>query len=215
MSSAGADMNASPMQRGKRLVGAYLQTTSNLWAENRLLRFVAFASFLASIVLAFMVATEARKTRTIVVPFAASTPDLLVVGNEPSHEYLAAIARNVVSLTGTFTASSAEYQFNEVLKFVHPSAYDQLRKEWRDLATRLGDYREVSFATYVRPEIPIEIFADRMLVPTKRTRFVGSRVASEDGIVEIGYRVENGRFWILSVSFREFGSGGKDNASED
>ena len=197
-------------ERPKRFVSRYVQVSDNLFEENRLLRLVAGLAFFSTAILAAVVMMQAQKTRVIVAPFGAGVPDLLIVGDKPSQEYIAAIARNVVSLTGTFTASSAEFQFNEVLRFVHPSVYDSMREEWKEMVEGLRQYREVSFATYVLPQKPIEIYGDRIQVAAQRSRFIGDKVGEETGFVEIGYVIENSRFWITSVQFKTYG--GRRNA---
>ena len=205
--AGGDEAVAGPRGRLQRLrfVRRYVRDVENLWAENAILKLVGVGSLAATLIMAFVVAGQSERTRVIVAPFAGGSPDLLIVGNEPSTEYLSAIARNVVSLTGTFTASSADYQFNEVLKFVHPSVYDHIRDEWKEMVEGLRQYREVSFATYVTPQKPIEVYGDRMRVAARRIRFVGDQVAQESGVVEIGYVVEDGRFWLISVAFAPIG----------
>ena len=186
---------------GKLFVNKFVNDIDNLWAENGLLKLLALLSFLASLVLSTTVWVQAQNTRVIVVPFASGSPDLLIVGDRPSSEYLSAISRNIVTLTGTFTAATAEYQFTEVLKYAHPSAFVEMRDKWNGMVQSLRQYREATFATYVIPPQPIEIYGDRILVPAMRTRFVGDKVREETGQVEIKYTVENGRFWLLSVDF--------------
>lgn len=198
-------------ERPRQGINKYLQETENLWAENRLLKFVAMAAFLSAFLMSIIIGLQAQKTRVIVAPFGGASPDLLIVGDQPSTEYLVAISRNVVALTGTFTASSAEHQFNEILKFVHPSVYDDVRDEWKSMVEGLRRYREVSFATYVMPQKPIEVYGDRVRVAAQRVRFIGEKVGEDTGVVEIGYLVEEGRFWITSVEF--IPSGGGANAS--
>lgn len=201
-----ADFIDSAKKGSRRFINRFLLEADNLREENRLLRFVAIAAFSSAFLLAIVVGLQAQKTRVIVAPFGAASPDLLVVGDTPSTEYLSAIARNIVSLTGTFTAASAEHQFNEVLKYVHPSVYDTLRNDWKTMVKGLRQYREVSFVTYVMPQKPIEVYGDRIRVAAQRTRFVGDRVGEDTGVVEIGYVIENGRFWIKSVDFIESGA---------
>lgn len=186
---------------GARLVSRYLHEAENILAENRLLKFVGLASFLTALLMSVIVGVQAQRTRVIVAPFGGSSPDLLMVGDQPSLEYLSAIGRNIVSLTGTFTAATAEYQFSEVLKFVHPSVYERMRDDWKGMVERLKQYREVSFATYVIPQKPIEVYGDHMRIAATRARFIGEKVGSETGVVDIGYVVEEGRFWITSVEF--------------
>ncbi|MEM6415477.1 MAG: TraE/TraK family type IV conjugative transfer system protein [Pseudomonadota bacterium] len=196
-----SDSHIPADQGGSGFINRYLQGSSNLWAENRILKFVSITCLCSVILMSILVYTLSNRTRTIVVPFGGDTPELLIVGNDPSMEYLAAIAKNVVHLTGTYTASTAEHQFNEVLKFVHPSVYNQVRDDWKKLVQSLRDYREVSFATYIMPQKPIEVFGDKMRVPAQRSRYLGGKSNTETGHVVIDYVIENGRWWMTSVEF--------------
>src|SRR3546814_4133068 len=76
--------------------------------------------------------------RTIVVPFGAGG-DLYVTGATPSEAYMRTITRNVVSLSGTYSAYSADRQFQELLSIVHPSTYNSLRDSLNRLADELAD----------------------------------------------------------------------------
>src|SRR3546814_4100082 len=61
-----------------------------------------------------------QNMRTIVVPFGAGG-DLYVTGATPSEAYMRTITRNVVSQSGTYSAYSADRQFQALLSIVHPS----------------------------------------------------------------------------------------------
>ncbi|MEL6277279.1 MAG: TraE/TraK family type IV conjugative transfer system protein [Pseudomonadota bacterium] len=191
----------------RRVFDHYLNEAQNLAAENGLLKLVSIASFATALLMSIVVGVQAQNTRVIVAPFGGASADLLIVGDQPSTEYLSAISRNIISLTGTFNASNADAQFNEVLKFVHPSAYNAIREEWKEMVEGLRKYREVSFATYIMPQKPIEIYGDRLRVWTTRIRYVGERITEEVGVVEIAYVVEDGRFWVLNVEFMASGGG--------
>ena len=104
----------------------YLQGSANLFEENRLLKVAILGLFGISAVLGLLIYTSNQNQRTVVVPFGAGG-DLYVTGNKPSDAYLRTITRNVVALSGTYSAYSADRQFQELLSIVHPSAYDSVR----------------------------------------------------------------------------------------
>lgn len=203
-----------PTGQRKLLFQRYQPYWNSLLEENKYLRVSSLAfGFVALCCLVFL-AGQGDKTRTIVVPFGANNQELWITGDVPSESYLKAISRNTVSLLGTFHGSSASAQFEELLQHVHPSVYDVRRTEWRELAKEMQSYREVSFATYIRPEIPIDVFADRIEVPARRVRFIGRTRREDTGEVHIGYVVENGRFWLLSYDFIEQGDDRVSTATE-
>ena len=85
----------------------YLQGSSNLFEENRLLKFAIMGLFGVTAVLGTLIYTSNQNQRTVIVPFGASG-DLYVTGNAPSAGYMRTMTRNVVSLTGTYSAYSAD-----------------------------------------------------------------------------------------------------------
>jgi conjugal transfer pilus assembly protein TraE len=189
------------IKRWKPYFPRYVSDWQNILEENRVLRFVAISSLAVTLICLGILLSQGDRTRTIVVPMAPASEGLYITGNEPSDAYLQAIARDVIGLIGTFTGSSAQSQFDRLLIHVHPSVYNERRTEWANLARDMRGYRDVTFATYVRPEEPILMRADVLRVPTQRVRFIGATRSIENGHSEIGYLIENGRFWLTSYDF--------------
>lgn len=192
----------------------FVSDWQNILEENRLLRLTSLVSASVTIICLGILLTQGDRTRTIIMPLSVSGPDVYITGNEPSDGYLQAIAREVVSSIGTFTGSSAQSQFDRLLTHVHPSAYEELRTEWSSLAKDMLAYREVTFATYIRPEEGMKLRAEVLVVPTQRVRFIGATRTTETGYSEIGYLIENGRFWITSYNFLPKGAQRVSTASE-
>ncbi|MFC3052345.1 TraE/TraK family type IV conjugative transfer system protein [Kordiimonas pumila] len=197
---------ASP-QKHKPFLRYFTDEGSNIWAENRLLRFVAVLSFVGTLAVAGTLIMFSDREKTILVPFGQSLEGLYLVGDTPSETYLIAIARNIVQLTGTYTSSSLEFQLDEVLKLVHPSRYSAVREEFRLLVGQLSDFREITFATHIRYEAPFEIGERRIRVPVKRLRFIGRSRTEDTGFVEMDYLVEEGRFWLTGIGYSRIGEG--------
>ena len=81
----------------------YLQGSSNLFEENRLLKFAIVGLFGVTSVLGAVVYSSNQNQRTVVVPFGAGG-DLYVTGSKPSTGYIRTITRNIVALAGTYSA---------------------------------------------------------------------------------------------------------------
>src|SRR3546814_3845117 len=97
-------------------------------------------------VLGTLIYTSNQNTRTVIVPFGADG-DLYVTGNKPSEAYLRSITFNIVGLAGTYSAYSADRQFQELLRIAHPSAYNGLRDRLNRLLDELGNNPTLSIAT--------------------------------------------------------------------
>lgn len=181
----------------------YLQGSSNLFEENRLLKVAVAGLFGITAVLGTLIYTSGQNTRTVVVPFAASG-DLYVTGNKPSEAYLRTITRNMVSLSGTYSAYSADRQFQELLSITHPSAYNSLRDSLNRLLDELADNPTLSIATYIRPDLPVTWTDREILVPVEKVRVIGGVIRKFRGNLRIRYAIDNGRFWLIALSEENF-----------
>jgi conjugal transfer pilus assembly protein TraE len=200
-SLAGADMIGS--ERPRWGVQRYLQQSANLFEENRLLKFAIAGLFGVSAVLGTVIYTSNQNARTVIVPFGAGG-DLYVTGNKPSANYLRTITRNIVALSGTYSAYSADAQFQELLSLVHPSAYNSLRDSLNSLLDELETNPTLSIATYIRPDQPVTYSASEILVPVEKVRVIGGVIRKFRGNLRIRFAIDNGRFWLVSLTEENF-----------
>lgn len=142
----------------------YIQGSSNLFEENRLLKFAIVGLFGITAVLGAVIYSSDQKERTVVVPFG-SGGDLYVTGSKPSAAYIRTMTRNIVALAGTYSAYSADRQFQELLSIVHPSAYNSMRDSLNSILDDLANNPTLSIATYIRPDQPVQWTDRDILVP--------------------------------------------------
>jgi len=114
------------------------------------------------------------------------------------------MTRNVVSLAGTYSAYSADKQFQELLSLAHPSAYNAMRDTLNGILDELADNPTLSIATYIRSDQPVTWTNQEILVPVEKVRVIGGVIRKFRGHVRIGYAVENGRFWLTRLSEEKF-----------
>ncbi|PXA84724.1 conjugal transfer protein [Nostoc sp. 3335mG] len=181
----------------------YLQGSANLFEENRLLKVAIVGLFGITAVLGLLIYTSNQNQRTVVVPFGAGG-DLYVTGNKPSEGYLRTVTRNIVSLAGTYSAYSADRQFQELLSIVHPSAYDQVRDGLNQLLDELADNPTLSIATYIRSDQPVIFTNSDIVVPVEKVRVIGGVIRKFRGNLRIGYAIDNGRFWLTRLTEEQF-----------
>ena len=181
----------------------YLQGSANLFEENRLLKFAVLGMFGITAVLGTVLYSSNQNQRTVIVPFGAGG-DLYVTGNKPSMGYLRSITRNVVSLAGTYSAYSADKQFQELLSLVHPSAYNSLRDSLNRLLDELDQNPTLSIATYIRTDQPVTFTDTEIVVPVEKVRVIGGVIRKFRGNLRIKYAVDNGRFWLTALQEENF-----------
>jgi conjugal transfer pilus assembly protein TraE len=181
----------------------YLQGSSNLFEENRLLKFAIVGLFGITAVLGAVVYSSDQNRRTVIVPFGAGG-DLYVTGSKPSAAYLRAMTRNIVSLSGTYSAYSADRQFQELLSIAHPSAYNSMRDGLNAVLDELSNNPTLSIATYIRSDQPVTWTDREIFVPVEKVRVIGGVIRKFRGTIRIGFAVENGRFWLTRLSEEKF-----------
>ena len=181
----------------------YIQGSSNLFEENRLLKFAIVGLFGITAVLGAVIYSSDQKERTVVVPFG-SGGDLYVTGSKPSAAYIRTMTRNIVALAGTYSAYSADRQFQELLSIVHPSAYDSMRDSLNSILDELANNPTLSIATYIRPDQPVQWTDRDILVPIEKVRVIGGVIRKFRGDLRIRYAVENGRFWLVALTEEKF-----------
>jgi len=181
----------------------YLQGSANLFEENRLLKFAVAGMFGITAVLGTVLYSSNQNQRTVIVPFGAGG-DLYVTGNKPSMSYLRSITRNVVSLAGTYSAYSADRQFQELLSLVHPSAYNGLRDSLNRLLDELDSNPTLSIATYIRTDQPVTFTDSEIVVPVEKVRVIGGVIRKFRGNLRIKYAIDNGRFWLTALNEENF-----------
>lgn len=181
----------------------YLQGSSNLFEENRLLKFAVIGLFGVTAVLGLVIYSSNQNQRTVVVPFGASG-DLYVTGNKPSSAYLRTMTRNIVAMAGTYSAYSADRQFQELLTLVHPSAFNSVRDSLNGILDELADNPTLSIATYIRADQPVTYTERDIVVPVEKVRVIGGVIRKFRGMLHIRYALDNGRFWLTALSEENF-----------
>jgi conjugal transfer pilus assembly protein TraE len=181
----------------------YLQGSANLFEENRLLKFAIVGLFGITAVLGAVVYSSDRNQRTVIVPFGAGG-DLYVTGGKPSAGYIRTMTRSIVGLAGTYSAYSADRQFQELLSIVHPSAYNSLRDSLNTILDELESNPTLSIATYIRPDQPVTWTDRDIVIPVEKVRVIGGVIRKFRGNLRIGFTIENGRFWLTRLSEENF-----------
>ncbi len=175
----------------------FLQQTSNLFVENRLLKSIIVVLSLAVIFNSFMVYRAVKYQRVVLIP-PTMTGTVEFVQGKPTDNYIRDISRRIVSLAVSYSPPTARAQFEELLSYFAPESYPKASKRWYSLASRI-ETSQVSSVFYLEKiktmENRIEIFGnmkqlagDTLLENTSKTYL-------------IDYRLQDGRFYI--VSFRE------------
>src|SRR3990167_4146478 len=105
----------------------YMQKSSNLFAENRLLKICLIILVLITVYNSVMISRALRYTRTILVP-ANIDRKIEFIEGKPTEEYVKQIGRSLSNLGLSFSPATARSQFAEMLKYYAPAARSEERR---------------------------------------------------------------------------------------
>lgn len=175
-------------------VDIFLQKTSNMFVENRLLKFVVVVLTIAVVINSLLVQRAITYQRTVLIP-PKMTGTIEFVQGRPTDDYLRDLTRRIVNLGATYSPATARRQFEELLSFYPPEEYSTASSTWYTLAGRVED---VQASTVFYPQ-KISVNSDIIEVTGTHRQWAGDQmVESGNRAYVIRYRIEDGRFYLLS-----------------
>lgn len=179
----------------------FIQKSSNLYAENRLLKFAMLVIGGAVLVNTVMLYRVLDRERTVIHPPGAND-DYKVSGRWADPVYLREISQYICAQALTYSPTTARRQFEELLPLYAPEKFPAAREVLYALAetVELADATSVFFVQKIE-----ETEAGRRLeIAGIRREYVKDQQTEEKPkVFTLEYRIENGRFWI--VDFAEKG----------
>lgn len=175
----------------------FLQKSSNLFAENRLLKLAVFFLCIALAINSFFVYRAVKYQRVILIP-PKMTGTVEFVQGKPSDQYVKDLARRMVNLALTYSPANARAQFSELLAMFAPDVYPQASRTWYSLASRIEETL-VSSVFYLE-KISLDNANNRLEITGMKKQFAEDRAVDESNkTYVIKYRIDAGQFFILSL----------------
>lgn len=170
----------------------YLQKSSNIFAENRLLKFSVVVLSIAVVINTAGVFKALNSQKTILVPPVINSK-ISVTGDKASDEYLKEFTRYALGLALTYNPSNARPQFSELLALYDASEFQTARKDLYALADKIENTRAAS-AFYINAITHDAENHSLLVTGSKQTYMVGDKAADEQKTYILEYRFESGKF---------------------
>ena len=175
----------------------FLQKSSNIFAENRLLKFVVVALGIAVVINTAGLFMALNSQRVILVPPVVNSK-ISVSGDKASDEYLKEFARYILNLALTYNPVNARSQFRELLAVYDPAQFQASRKELYELADKIENTK-ASSAFYIQSIINDTEKRRLEVTGTKKTYMVDQKAEDTLKVYLIDYRIENGKFILVRL----------------
>jgi conjugal transfer pilus assembly protein TraE len=170
----------------------FVQKSSNLFVENRLLKFAIGAMAVAVCFNSLMVYRAVKYQRVVLIP-PAMTGTIEFVQGKPTEAYIKDMSRKIVNLATTYSPPTARGQFDDLLSLYTSEAYPEASKSWYSLAGRIEE-SQVSSTFYLEKITigngTIEMFGNL-------AQFAGdTKLEKSAKTFVVAYRIRDGRFEI-------------------
>jgi conjugal transfer pilus assembly protein TraE len=175
----------------------FLQKSSNIFAENRLLKFFVVALGIAVVINTAGLFMALNSQRVILVPPTINSK-ISVSGDKASDEYLKEFTRYILNLALTYNPVNARSQFSELLAVYDPAEFQASRKELYELADKIENTK-ASSAFYIHAIVNDTEKRRLEVTGTKRTYMVDQKAEDTLKVYLIDYRFENGKFILIRL----------------
>ncbi|MRR55432.1 MAG: pilus assembly protein [Deltaproteobacteria bacterium] len=178
----------------------YLQAVSNVFAQNRLLKFAMLCLGFASIASTLGSLKALNSQKIVLVPPNVNS-QMWVSGNKASDEYLKEFARYIAALAFSYHPGTVRKQFSELLAMYTPGEFENAQKVFYSLANKIEEAR-VASTFYVNE---ISNWENRTIeVKGYKTTFFPDKTSEEiQTSYFIAYVINDGKFQITSIMDKE------------
>ncbi|EEQ64267.1 conjugal transfer protein TraE [Campylobacter coli] len=165
--------------------------------ENITFRIITIALLMIIIYLVWILSTRINEQKIVFMPPKVITQEMWVKGNEVSKSYLQDMGQFIASNLLNITKDNAKNNVDNIMHLIEPQFYNKVRAEL------------IAQTEYIiNNSISRTFFVSSVNADTKGLikvmgvikDIIGDKVVnSENYIVEIGYKMKQGRFWINSI----------------
>lgn len=178
--------------------GLFEKKMSNLFAENRLLKFYAACMTMGMFWLGYQVNDAVHHQRTILVP-AGLDRKVSITDGYASEDYIKLFARNITNLAFTYNSGGARGQFGELLSYFTADTFPAAKKAFYELADTIERTRLSSSFAINRP-IEVDVNKGVITIVGSQRQWVDSNfVDAAEKTYGISYKLLDGRFFVTSI----------------
>lgn len=183
----------------KELFRPYLQMSSNIFAQNKTLKFCLVFIVLIQVFQSMQISKIDNNTQSIIIPYGKPY-NYTIKKDSAGENYLVDMSDYIVFLIGNLNADNAEYRLETLLTLFHESTYSKYQKHFKNIKKEIRKYKSISYTSVLKRPEPIFIKDNQLTIHYLRSRIVGETVKPpQKRKLVIDYGVINGRFYIYEL----------------
>lgn len=183
----------------KPMLSPYLSKTSNVYAENKILRNLFVGIFVVVIYNTYQIENLKNTTVERIIPIGHSV-EYTFVGNTGSDDYIRSMALFILQMCGDLSAGSARSQLAILQSFWHPTTAADYRDRFKAMADEIEKFPSTSFDVTWDAAKPITYLPGEVRIHAIKHKLIGSKIEKSTPVeYKIEYLMENGRFAIEHI----------------
>lgn len=181
----------------------YLSTLDNLKNGNRLLLIALLMMVVFNCMNWFSLQRARTSMQTVIVPIGGGVG--MTVGNgKASPEYLRYMARYLTNAVGSYTAGTARVQLQELLSLFAPEVVGKAQVEFERLASQIERFPSIASSIRWQGDEALKVQSNQLQIHVAKDRLVnGNTTETKTSFYCIKYRIDESRFWVVSIQERE------------
>ncbi|MEA3428012.1 MAG: TraE/TraK family type IV conjugative transfer system protein [Thermodesulfobacteriota bacterium] len=170
---------------------------SNLWAENRLLKFAVLIIAISSVASAALSIYAIDREKVVILPPVVDER-IVISGNEVNEAYIRLFARYSTSLFLNYSPATFSSQAGDLLKLAAPDFFQSLHKQLLSLKDTI---RQLQVSSVFYPErITINFDKKEVTVQGMRRQDAQHSIINEGiRVYKIKYAIIHGRFFLEGI----------------
>ena len=175
----------------------FLNEHENVKQENKLLKAVIVILAITVMYSLYYVDKSAQREKIIIIPSQLHSR-IIFTGDKPDKAYFEEMTRYVISLALDYTSATARGQFAELLTLFDPEAFKKYQPIFYNLADRVQSAGNISNSFYITK---IQIYPKEkkiVVIGSNYTYSANMLLMQKVRQYQIGYKIQNGRFFITS-----------------
>lgn len=179
----------------------FLQKSSNLFAENRLLKFCILVIGVMVLINTVILQAVTQKEKVILIPPTIGS-DLFVTGKDASDGYIRGLTRYVMSLYLNYSAVSVKGQIEDLLSMYEPKSFAKVEGTFNQFINDVIRSR-ISSSYYI---MKISINREKGIINVEGIRkqhMHEKEIYSEKENYRINYRIRDSKFLIKKIERKE------------
>jgi len=177
----------------------FIQSTSNVFGENRLLKILLGIMTVGVWLIYTSVQDFKEHQQTIVFP-GGQRPPYEIRNYSANESYIFDMANYIVHLAGNTSPSNVEDRMNILLGMFHESTYPRYQAHFKKMVSEIKRFKNISHMAELAYPDPLYVREDQLRIRMKKSKVVGNTIKpSVVNYLIVDYRIIDGQFWIMNM----------------